>query len=172
MRIRLLVTALILVAAAALFGCGEESKSTDTSAGGANGIASTAPDPCTLVTKAEIEAIMGEPVKEADQAQVPAGLSCTYTSVQQPPRLASLTIIEPCTMADYANIGVGEPVEGLGMHAAWDKSLLYVHLESNTCLIVSGGGVPRGAADDTLALENAKKVANEIIEELGPQQPM
>lgn len=123
------------------------------------------PDPCNLVSKSDMEAITGEPVSQPKAMDGSASRSCDYTVVSDS-RSASLMIIKPCSMADYFNMGTGDPVAGVGMHAAWDKTQLTVHTMNNACLIASGGGASKGANpnSDEAALGTAKQVALKAIE--------
>jgi len=154
---------ILIVLAVAASGCGEEKKAVDTG--------DEAPDPCDLVTKADIETIMGEPAAR-QQKEASGGKSCSYTSVQQPPRTAELTVIKPCSMSDFMELADirSELVPGIGMHAYWDKAVLSVHSSSSVCIIVSGGGAPRGSTDDQTAKANALAVANMIMEKMGIQE--
>lgn len=124
-----------------------------------------APDPCDLINKVDAAGIMGEDLQDHTHVEMQGGVSCVYKTVAQPPRSLTLTIIKPCSMADYSNLASGEPVENLGMHASWNKSLLTVHTENDACIITDGGGPARSDApgDDTTALMNAKWVAAKLI---------
>jgi hypothetical protein len=160
MRIRLLTLVLLAVAATALVSaCGD---STDSSTQAAVDV----PDPCGFFTKADAESVLGEPVGQSQSSEAERTRSCSYLSSGDSPRMVNVIIIKPCSMADYMNYAEGplaEPVEGIGMHASWDKAVLLVHSKSgDTCLYASGGGGAPGTdpADDKPALEQAKKVAN------------
>ncbi|MBE3075658.1 MAG: hypothetical protein IMZ75_12070 [Actinobacteria bacterium] len=159
--------AFLMMLTAIFAGCGDDTKTTTTT-GATLTEADAALDPCNLVTKTDIAAIMGEPVANRQYTEISGGKSCSYTTVQQPPRIAMLTIIAPCSMADFSNLPAtnSEMVAGVGMHAMWDKAVLTVHTMNNSCLMVSGGGTPRGAdpTDDKPALENARKVALKLID--------
>ena len=128
---------------------------------------SSAPDPCDIIEKADAADIMGEAVTDHMHVEVQGGESCSYQTTAQPPRTLTLTIFKPCSMADYSNLAYGEPVDDLGMHAAWNKSLLTVHTEDgSSCIVTDGGGPARTDApsDDATALMNAKLVATKLID--------
>ena len=171
MRLRILGLLIFSMLLALLAGgCGEDAE-TDMTLG-----ASEVPDPCELVTKSDIEAIMGEPFGDPSRSEEEGKKSCSYTSVAQPPRVADIQIIKPCSMVDYSNYAASddsEPVHAIGMHANWNKKtkMLSVHTYASACLFVSGGGNPRGAdpADDQPAIANARKVGDLIIEKMGPE---
>lgn len=157
---------IVLLTGALLSGCGGDSATTG--AGSQSppvAQLNDVPNPCTLVTKADMEAITGEPVGQPQTNATEASSSCDY-SVLSDGRIAGLTIIKPCSMADFFNMGSGDPVEGVGMHAAWDKNQLTVHTMNNACLVASGGGAPKGADpnSDTAAVGTAKLVALKAIE--------
>lgn len=166
---------MVMTITLAAAGCGGENAATNdqsSKAGPATSAAiSTIPagdiDPCGVITKADAAALMGEAVGDGTPMPAERGISCSYTTVQQPPRTMVMTIISPCSMADYANIGKGEPVEGIGMHAAWDKTTMYVHTMQNSCLIMTGTA-PRGTdpANDQPALEMMKNMAQMMIDRM------
>ncbi|MHB0867262.1 MAG: hypothetical protein ACYC6B_06925 [Thermoleophilia bacterium] len=167
MKIRNAGAIAIMIMLIAIFaGCGDDAKTTTTTSATLTE-SGAALDPCELVTRTDIEAIMGEPVTNRQYTEISGGKSCSYTTVQQPPRVATLTIISPCSMADYSNLPANNTmmVEGIGMHAMWDKAILTVHTMNNSCLMVSGGGGPRGgdATDNAPALANARQVALKLI---------
>lgn len=172
MKIRWAGTIAIMIMFIAIFaGCGDSATTTTGTTmlmtTSMTAVDSGTLDPCSLVTKTDIATIMGEPVTERQYKEVSGGKSCSYTTVQQPPRVATLTIISPCSMADYSNLPADNTmmVEGIGMHAMWDKTILTVHTMNNSCLMVSGGGGPRGgnATDDAPALANARQIAQKMI---------
>ena len=103
---------------------------------------SGAPDPCDIIEKADAAEIMGEAVTDHMHVEVQGGESCAYKTTAQPPRTLTLTVFKPCSMADYENLSSGEPVDDLGMHAAWNKALLTVHTEDGSACIVTDGGGP------------------------------
>lgn len=161
MKIRHLTVVLLAIAVTALVSaCGD---SADT---GTQSASASVPDPCALFTKVDAESVLGEPVAEAESSEIEGTRSCSYLSTGAAPRMANVIIVKPCSMADYMNYAEGplaEPVNGIGMHASWDKAVLLVHSKSgDACVYASGGGNPPGAdpADDKPALEQAKKVAN------------
>lgn len=165
---------IVMLFSSLLSGCG--SSTTTTGGAGASTQAalptisqepggSDVPDPCNLVSKSDMETITGEPVSQPKAMDGSASRSCDYTVVSDN-RSASLMIIKPCSMADYFNMGTGDPVSGVGMHAAWDKTQLTVHTMNNACLIANGGGAPKGADpnSDAAALGTARQVALKAIE--------
>jgi len=157
-----------LLASALLSGCGGDTTTTSSTGSRSQTMAvqgGEIPNPCTLVSKADMEAITGEPVNQPQTTDTSASRSCDY-SVASDGRMASLMIIKPCSMADFFNMGSGDPVEGVGMHAAWDKKQLTVHTMNNACLVTSGGGAPKGADpnSDAAAMGTAKQVALKAIE--------
>lgn len=167
MKIRLLTAVLFAVAFTALISaCGDSNEST-TKSGSVD-----VPDPCTLFTKADAESVLGEPVSQAESSEGEGTRSCSYLSTGAAPRMANVIIVKPCSMADYMNYAEGplaEPVDGIGMHASWDKAVLLVHSKSgDTCVYASGGGGAPGTdpTDDKPALEQAKKVANIVLGKL------
>lgn len=161
---------IILLSTSLLAGCGSDTTTTGGSSSqtqvmSQTGVGGDIPDPCNLVSKSDMEAITGEPVSQPKAADTSGSRSCDY-SVVSDSRSASLIIIKPCSMADFFNMGTGEPVEGVGMHAAWDKTQLTVHTMNNACLIANGGGAPKGADpnSDAAALGTARQVALKAIE--------
>ncbi|MHB8791958.1 MAG: hypothetical protein ACYC6O_01270 [Thermoleophilia bacterium] len=167
MKIRLLTAVLSAVAFTALISaCGDSNEST-TKLGSVD-----VPDPCTLFTKADAESVLGEPVSQAESSEGEGTRSCSYLSTGAAPRMANVIIVKPCSMADYMNYAEGplaEPVDGIGMHASWDKAVLLVHSKSgDTCVYASGGGGAPGTdpTDDKPALEQAKKVAEIVLAKL------
>ncbi|MDO8735682.1 MAG: hypothetical protein Q7K29_01170 [Thermoleophilia bacterium] len=166
MKIRLLTLVFLAVALTALVSaCGDSS---DTSSSASVNV----PDPCALFTKADAESVLGEPAGAAESSEAEGTRSCSYLSTGASPRMINVIIVKPCSMTDYMNYSEGplaEPVDGIGMHASWDKAVLLVHSKSgDTCVYASGGGGAPGTdpADDKPALEQAKKVANKVLEQL------
>src|SRR5665811_282939 len=154
---KLLFTLVLFVAAAILAsGCGDSTENDTQSAD------MDVPDPCALFTKADAAMILGEPAGASQSSNIAGTRTCSYTSTGASPRMASVKIVKPCSMADYANYAVDPlavPIEGIGMHASWNKSELLVHsMSGDTCVYASVGGIPTGdeAADDMTALEQAK----------------
>jgi len=169
MKIRLLTLVFLLLALTAFVSaCGESDDTTPSTA-------VSVPDPCALFTKADAEAVLGEPVGPADSSQGEGTRSCSYLSTGEAPRMVNVIIVKPCSMTDYMNYSEGplaEPVDGIGMHASWDKAVLLVHSKSgDTCVYASGGGGAPGTdpTDDKPALEQAKKVANTVLGNLENQ---
>ncbi|MBI5869664.1 MAG: hypothetical protein HZB44_01715 [Actinobacteria bacterium] len=167
MKIRLLTVLLFAAAFAVLISaCGDSTETTTKSA------SAEVPDPCVLFTKADAESVLGEPVAAAESSEGEGTRSCSYLSTGAAPRMANVIIVKPCSMADYMNYAEGplaEPVEGIGMHASWDKAVLLVHSKAgDTCVYASGGGGAPGTdpADDKPALEQAKKVASIVLAKL------
>ncbi len=168
MKLRILSSVIIIVILAGVISaCGSETSETSTGINNAQ-----VPDPCQLLTKADAEAILGEPVAPGELSEADNTKSCSYLSTGAAPRMANVIIVKPCSMGDYMNYAEGplaEPIEGIGMHASWDKATLLVHSKSgDTCVYASGGGNPPGTdpLDDKPALEQAKKVANKVLERL------
>ena len=167
MKIRLLMSVIFVVILAGLVAaCGDSGQSTPTQATINN---AEVPDPCAAFTKTDAEAVLGEPVNEAERSEAESTKSCSYMTKGAAPRIANVIIVKPCSMADFSNLAANpaaEPVEGIGMHASWDKSVLLVHSKSgDTCVYATGGGNPPGTdpASDKPALEQAKKVANIVL---------
>ncbi|MBK5226511.1 MAG: hypothetical protein JJD96_08115 [Thermoleophilia bacterium] len=170
MKIRLLISIFfVVILAAAISACDDSGTTTYTKVS-----TSDVPDPCTLFTKADAEAILGEPVGESTSGEAEGTKSCSYMTTAAGARIANVIVIKPCSMMDYADYAASpsaEPVEGIGMHASWNKATLLVHSRSgDTCIYTSGGGNPPGTdpLDDKPALEQAKKVANKVLERLEP----
>lgn len=169
MKTRLLISIFfIVVFAAAISACGDSSDTTSIK------ITADVPDPCALLTKADAEAILGEPVGESSSSEAEGTRSCSYMTTGAGTRKVNVIVIKPCSMMDYADYAESpnaESVAGIGMHASWDKATLLVHSKSgDTCIYASGGGNPPGTdpADDKPALEQAKKVASKVLERLEP----
>ncbi len=167
MKTRLLIS-VILVALIAAFAaaCGSSTADTGTSQAVNN---AAVPDPCAAFTKSDAEAVLGEPVGEGERSEAENTKSCSYMTKATAPRIANVIIVKPCSMADFSNLAenpAAEPIQGIGMHASWDKAVLLVHSKSgDTCVYASGGGNPPGTdpASDKPALEQAKKVANIVL---------
>lgn len=174
MKIRLLMAIIFVVILAALVSaCGGDSTTTTSTQA-----ASDVPDPCALFTGADAQDVLGQPVAEPNRSEAPGTRSCSYMTKEAAPRIASVIIVKPCSMADFENYAEGPmatPIDGIGMHASWDKSTLLVHSNSgDTCIYASGGGNPPGTnpADDAPALEQAKKVATKVLSNLEPGSGM
>lgn len=170
MKIRLLISLIfIVILAAAISACGDSGDTTSIKISAVD-----VPDPCALLTKADAEAILGEPVGESSSSEAEGTKSCSYMTTGTGTRIVNVIVIKPCSMMDYADYAESpnaEPVEGIGMHASWDKATLLVHSKSgDTCIYASGGGNPPGTdpMDNKPALEQAKKVANKVLERLEP----
>lgn len=171
MKIRLLTVVLLAITVSVMVSACGDSDDTSTKSASVD-----VPDPCSFFTRADAESVLGETVGESESSEGEGTRSCSYLSTGASPRMVNVIIVKPCSMADYMNYAEGplaEPVEGIGMHASWDKAVLLVHSKSgDTCIYASGGGNPAGAdpADDTPALEQAKKVANMVLGKMEPQQ--
>lgn len=165
---KLLLTLVLLVAVAALAsGCGD---STETATQSAD---MSVPDPCALFTRADAESVLGVPTPQSQSSELEGARSCSYTSTDASPRMASVKIVKPCSMADYMNYAespMAEPVQGIGMHASWNKSELLVHsMSGDTCVYASSSG-STDAADNAAALEQAKKIAMMVLGKLDSKQ--
>ncbi|MCL4473021.1 MAG: hypothetical protein M1539_02535 [Actinobacteria bacterium] len=170
MKLRFLIaTIFVVLFAGVVAACGSSTDTTSSTQAVNN---ADVPDPCGAFTKTDAEAVLGEPVNEAERSDADNTKSCSYMTKGAAPRIANVIIVKPCSMADYSNLATNpaaEPVEGIGMHASWDKSVLLVHAASgDTCVYATGGGNPPGTdpASDKPALEQAKKVANIVLAKL------
>lgn len=170
MKIRHLISIFfVVIIAAAISACGDSGDTASNTSSAAD-----VPDPCALFTRADAQTVLGEPVGEADTSEAEGTKSCSYMTTGADTRIVSVIIVKPCSMMDYSNYAENpqaEAIEGIGMHASWDKAMLLVHSKSgDTCIYASGGGNPPGTnpAEDKPALEQAKKVANKVLERLEP----
>jgi hypothetical protein len=157
------IAIIALLVTGAITGCGDTT-TTSTGMDMTGETTAGASDPCSLVMAADAETILGGAVGQPMRADESGGKSCTYETTSEPVSTLKMTVIDPCSMADYSNMGSGEPVEGIGMHADWASPVFTVHTMENQCLViqVSGGGM-----DDQAALMHAKTVANMLIEKMG-----
>jgi len=164
--ITLLIIFVVLVSA-----CGDSGQQTTTQSLGETGPPGI-PDPCTLFIQSDAESALGGPVQAPNRSLDATSKSCSYLTKSKPEQIASINITTPCSMIDFENFADdpdAQPVEGIGMHASWDKSSLVVHASSgDTCLNINPGSGPPGTAtaDDQVALEKAKTIAQKVLDGL------
>jgi len=151
--------------------CGDSGTTTQGASNAATP-ADSIPDPCTLLTKEEAAAILGEPVNEPNRSIEETSKSCVYITMGTPQRMATVLITRPCSMADYANYAEDPNammVEGIGMHASWNQKNLLVHTASGDTCVTASSPAP-GSTEPSL--EQSKQVATKVLEQLDPDSIM
>jgi len=174
MKAFLLILGTLTVFAVLLIGCGDNY--TTTGAAVSTGAVPNPPatetkasttGPCTALSKADIEAIMGDPVGQPKHVDTSVSRECGYNATTDG-RSAGI-IIKPCSISDYTGMATGSAVDGIGTQASWNNLTLTVHTKDDACLVASGGGSKKGADlnSDAAALETAKAVALKVIDKVG-----
>lgn len=132
------LTAVALVAVLALAGCGQDAENTDGEApppqetpsatespiSGDEALDSEVPDLCSLFTAADFTAVFGEPAGEPE-AQDPLGAirgTCT-TSAEAGFPLVMVAAYNESDRETTLSMVDAEPVDDLGVEAAWDDTL-------------------------------------------------
>ncbi|GAB7040196.1 MULTISPECIES: hypothetical protein [Catenuloplanes] len=115
------------------------------------------PDPCTLLSEAEVTALTGRDITQIDEDGVPAGDTTRYCQWQQ--NSGQLAIfLSRTTAADFQlAIDGAEPVDGVGEDAFWLSGHLFVLYGTVQIDVYSRGG------SDGANLADAKTIATTVM---------
>lgn len=145
-------------------GCGDEIKTTETQpeTNPAIPVISEAAknlDPCTLLTKDDVQNAIGQSIKEPERK----GTSCTYDSVDVSQFQSLLVIAQAGTSDDFeyqSKVLGGEnvqPLTGVGDRAVFLSDSQIMVLKKDILINIAGFGI-KGDALKTLAQEAADRV--------------
>ncbi|MBE0429708.1 MAG: hypothetical protein IBX61_07520 [Thermoleophilia bacterium] len=156
----------IIIVVAVIPGCGEETETNgvgieeEATPDGA-AISADLPDPCVLLTKADIESVLGVTVGEPERSDVSGLRSCDYFAEDGE---AFGLAIQRCDEDEFDFLKSGEPVEGLGEEADWDEFFnnITVRTRDDLCLI-TGASVED---EPDVALEKTERLARIALERL------
>ena len=159
---------IFVVMMASVLGCGEETTTTEVQVEEeeaeppAGAVSADIPDPCVLLTKAEIESINGVSLGEPTRTDQPGLRSCDYQTADL--ESFGLAVFKPCDKEDFEFMITGVPVEGLGEQADWDEltSTITVRTRNNECL-VTGASV---GDEPAVALEKAKTAMRTALQRI------
>jgi hypothetical protein len=121
------------------------------------------PDPCALLTPAEVAHALGEPiVSKPTRTQTGPMIGCTFVTTSKQNWV--LDTLAACSTEAYRQLtSGGKPVSGLGDAASWDETKLVVR-KGDTCLLIP----PVGSAHAKTAevLEPTKALARKALARL------
>lgn len=115
------------------------------------------PDPCTLLTEAEVTDLTGRDITQVDEDGADAGGTTRYCQWQQESGQLAV-FLSRTTAADFAvTVAEAKPVTGVGEDAYWHSGHLYVLHGTVQLDLYSRGG------SDTANLADAKQVATVLL---------
>ncbi|WP_306207070.1 DUF3558 family protein [Actinoplanes sp. RD1] len=118
------------------------------------------PDPCTLLTEAQVTGLTGREITQVDEDDA-AGEPTRYCQWQQSGGQLDIFLTRTTPAGFDAAVAEGEPVDGVGEEASWLSGHLFV-LGGTVQLDVYSRG-----ASDARNLADAKQVAAAVLPALG-----
>jgi hypothetical protein len=162
-----------------------QSESTNTPAPASSGETAGKLDACALVRKTDVEAVLGAPVMEPTYGMQNAGSEtmatiseCVFEATDLGKPRASVLVrrspVNSNSPAELASVHATvkemarsepQPVAGIGDTAFWGGQLagLHVFKGNNWYVIISVSGLD----DDAVALDKAKTLAQQVLDQLG-----
>ena len=167
MNRRLGITVVVILA---LAGCGRDASppaaqsTSATAAPSSSAVAQTPtgeggniPDPCTLLTDAEVTQLTGRDITQVDKDGADAGASTRYCQWQQPSGQLAV-FLSRATSDDFTVARADSPsIRGIGDDAYWRDGHLYVQIGGAQIDVYARGG------DDQQSQAEAEKVAQALI---------
>jgi hypothetical protein len=134
----------VLVAVLAA-GCGSDETTSGTQAAAGSATISEAAknlDPCSLLTKSEVEEVLGQPVNDPDRK----GTSCTYNTTDTA-QFASISVVaQPGVMSDYEFLknenqtDKAQAISGLGDAAMYTTETQLLVLKKDVVITINSFG--------------------------------